>query len=154
MLTIIEMNIDSSDRNEVSNKMDEKDAIGKVTGFFLFRGIIASYNEDKQRDEENRKNIKKYGKIAMTLGLIALFMSASCLVSNLTRLDLVGMSYVVMLVIYILSGIIVALILALYSFVFSVMQVRLNRKSIGIFGIMLSLFDIFLAIGLIVVLVI
>ena len=148
------MNIDSSDRNEVSNKMDEKDAIGKVTGFFLFRGIIASYNEDKQRDEENRKNIKKYGKIAMTLGLIALFMSASCLVSNLTRLDLVGMSYVVMLVIYILSGIIVALILALYSFVFSVMQVRLNRKSIGIFGIMLSLFDIFLAIGLIVVLVI
>ncbi len=148
------MNIESRDKNDISNKVDEKDAIGKVTGFFLFRGIIASYNEDKQKDEESRKNIKKYGKIAITLGLIALFMSASCLISSLSRLDLVGMSYVVMLVIYVLSGIVVALILALYGFVFSVMQVRLNRKSIGIFGIILSLFDIFLAIGLVVILVV
>lgn len=141
------------DNNAPNNKLNQKDSVGKVTGFFLFRGLVNSYNNDKEKDDEARKEIKKYGNISLTLGLISLFVSGCCLISNLSRFDLVGMSYVSMLIIYILCGIVLSLLLALYAFVFGVMQVRLNRKSIGIIGIILSIADIGLCVALILTLV-
>lgn len=149
------MNIEQSAKVSSNGKsQNEPDAIGKVTGFFLFRNVINSYNQDKLKDEDSRREIKKYGSISLTLSIIAFVISGACLISNISRLDLVGMSYVVMLVIYILSGIVVSLILALYSFVFGVMQIRLNRKGIGIFGLIFSILDIFLCVALIVILAI
>ena len=133
--------------------MNEQDAVGKVTGFFLFRNVINGYNQDKLKDEEDRKQIKKYGKISLTLSIIAFVLSGVCVVSILSRLELLGFSYVLMLILYIISGIVVSLLFSIYGFVFAVMQVRLNRKSIGIVGIVLSILAIVLAILLIVVLV-
>lgn len=138
--------------NNYTNKMGDKDAIGNVTGFFLFRNLINNYNKDKSKIEEERKNIKKYGRVSCTLSLIALFLSLSCLISSLINLDFVGFSYILLIVIYILGGFIISLILAIYGFVFGVMQVRLNRKSIGIIGLVLSVLSIISSIALIILL--
>lgn len=137
-----------------TNNLDNKDSIGKATGFFLFRNVVSNYNEDKTKPEDERKNIKKYGRVSFILSLIALLLSLSCLVSNLVNLEFVGFSYVLMLIIYILGGFIISLILSIYGFVFAVMQVRLNRKSIGIVGIVLSILAIISCILLIVFLII
>lgn len=137
-----------------SNRLERQDSIGKITGFFLFRNLINKYNEDKCKNEDDRKNIKKYGKISLVISLIALLISAACLISNLTNVELFGFSYVVMLVLYVLSGVIISLILSLYGFVFGVMQIRLNRKSIGVFGLVLSIFAFLCSLALILFLII
>lgn len=134
--------------------MDREDSVGKVTGFFLFRNIIEDYNNDKTKSEDERKQIRKYGKISLTLSIIALVISASCLISNLTNIDFFGFSYVLMLVIYIFSGILISIFLSIYGFVFGVMQIRLNRKSIGVFGLVLSILSMLSSIFLILVLII
>ena len=136
------------------NGLDEKDSVGQVTGFFLFRNIVNGYNADKEKPEEERKNIKKYGKLSLTLSIIALLVSGCCLIANLMELDIIGMSYVLMLVIYIFSGIVISVILAIYGFVFGVMQCRLNRKSIGIIGIVLSILAVVCSLFLIVVMIV
>lgn len=152
--TILEQNYYMNiENNSPNNNLNQKDSVGKLTGFFLFRGIINSYNEDKQKDEDARKEIKKYGRLSLTLGFISLFVSGSCLVSSISRFDLVAMSYVTMLIIYILCGILLSLLLSIYAFVFAVMQARLNRKSVGIIGIVLSIVDIGLCIALLLTLV-
>ncbi len=137
-----------------SSQMDKKDSVGKVTGFFLFRKVIEDYNNDKGKGEEERKNITKYGKISLTLAIVALVISGCCLISNLTNIDFFGFSYVLMLVIYVFSGILISIILSIYAFVFGVMQIRLNRKSLGIFGLILSILSVLASIFLIVVLII
>lgn len=137
-----------------SSQMDKKDSVGKVTGFFLFRNVIDSYNNDKGKGEEERKNINKYGRVSLTLAIVALIISATCLISNLTNIDFFGFSYVLMLVIYVFSGILISIILSIYAFVFGVMQIRLNRKSTGIFGLVLSILSILASIFLIIVLII
>ena len=140
--------------NNSSNNLSSEDSIGKATGFFLFRNVINSYNNDKTKPDEDRKTIKKYGRISLTLSIIALFLSLSCLISNLVNLEFVGYSYVLMLIIYILAGIIVSILFAIYGFVFGVMQIRLNRKSIGIIGLVLSILAFITGISLIVFLII
>ncbi len=140
--------------NNSSNNLSSEDSIGKATGFFLFRNVINSYNNDKTKPDEDRKTIKKYGRISLTLSIIALFLSLSCLISNLVNLEFVGYSYVLMLIIYILAGIIVSILFAIYGFVFGVMQIRLNRKSIGIIGLVLSILAFITSISLIVFLII
>ena len=135
-------------------EMNEKDSVGKITGFFLFRNVINGYNKDKNKPEEERKSIKKYGKLSLTLSAIALVISACCLIANLMEMNVIGISYVVMLVIYIFSGIVISVLLAIYGFVFGVMQCRLNRKSIGIIGIVLSILAMISSILLLVVMVI
>ena len=52
---------------EKSKENKNIDTVGKVTGFFLFRNLINSYNEDKCLDEEERKTVKKYGAVAIIL---------------------------------------------------------------------------------------
>ena len=135
-------------------EMNEKDSVGKITGFFLFRNVINGYNKDKNKPEEERKSIKKYGKLSLTLSAIALVISACCLIANLMEMNVIGISYVVMLVIYIFSGIVISILLSIYGFVFGVMQCRLNRKSIGIIGIVLSILAMISSILLLVVMVI
>ena len=136
------------------NGLDEKDSVGKVTGFFLFRNVVNGYNADKEKPEEERKNIKKYGKLSLVISTIALVVSSCCLIANLMEIDAIGISYILMLVIYIFSGIVISIILAIYGFVFGVMQCRLNRKSIGIIGIVLSVLAIICSLFLIVVMII
>lgn len=131
-------------------ELDKKDSVGKITGFFLFRNLIENYNTLKSSPEEERKKIKRYGILSLILSIISLLLSLANLFSRLFNLEIFGGSYVIMLIIYIFSGIIVSLILSIYGFVFGVLQVRLNRKSIGIFGLILSVASICLVIVLIV----
>ena len=132
----------------------EKDAVGKITGFFLFRNLLSSYNSDKQTDDDSRKNIKKYGVVSLILSLIALLISVSSLISSVMGLDIIGFSYVLMMIIYILGGVIISILLAIYGFIFAVLQIRLNRKSVGIFGLILSILSMVASILLIVFIII
>ena len=138
-----------NNNNEKSN-----DAIGNVTGFFLFRNLINKYNENKDADEETRKNIKKYGNISIILSIIALIVSSSCLSLNMFNLGLEGFANIMVMIVSILGGILIAIVLALYGFVFGVLQVRLNRKACGVFGLILSIIAIISCILLIVFLII
>lgn len=137
-----------------SSRLNREDAVGKVTGFFLFRNFIEGYNEDKNKSEEERKHIRKYGKLSLLLSIIALLISACCLFFNLSNVNFFGFSYVLMLVIYVFSGIIISIFLSIYGFVFGVMQIRLNRKSIGVFGLVLSILAMLSSIFLIIILLI
>ncbi len=146
------MNID--EELNASNKLNKKDSVGKITGFFLFRNLINNYNIEKTRHEEERKQIKKYGISSLILSLISLIISVSCLISRLSNITFVGFSNFLMILVYIFSGIIISLILSIYAFVFGVLQVRLNRKSIGIIGLVLSILSILSSIVLLVFLII
>lgn len=118
--------------------LEKDDSVGKFTGFFLFRNLIKGYNEAKDSPDEDRMKIKKYGIISIILAIIALIISGSCLVCSITGVEFWGFSYVVMLLIFIVGGVIISALFAIYSFVFAVMQVRLNRRASGIIGIVLS----------------
>lgn len=145
------MNIE---RKVKTNKLDSHDSIGKATGFFLFRNVINDYNTDKEKQEDERKDIKKYGKVSVILSTIAIILSLSCLISKFANIEFAGFSNILMVIIYIFSGIIISTILSLYGFVFGVLQIRLNRKSVGIIGLILSIFGIFFVVSLIVFLLI
>ena len=142
------MNIDSS--SNYDNKTDSPDAIGKVTGFFLFRNLINGYNEAKDKPDEERKQIKKYGVISVILSLIAIIISGSLLISTFMDFQFFGFSYVLLILVYVLGGVIICLALSVYAFVFAVMQVRLNRKAVGIFGVVLSVLGVISSVALVV----
>ncbi len=144
------MNINTSP----NRRMDEEDSVGKVTGFFLFRNIINGYNDDKDKEEEERKSIKKYGNIALILSIISLVLSLCSIILRMSQYDNIGVPYAVMSILYIVGGIMVASLLGIYGFVFSVMQVRLNRKSIGIISLILSVLSVLSSLSLIVFLII
>lgn len=131
-----------------------EDPIGKVTGFFLFRNLINSYSSDKNSNDDERKKIKKYGVVSLILSLIAFIISLSCLISNFLGMDILGFSFVLMIVIYVLGGVIISLLLAVYGFVFAVMQVRLNRKAIGVIGIIFSVLSMVASVLLVVFMIV
>ncbi len=135
---------------ESSPQEKEKDSVGKVTGFFLFRSLINGYNTAKDLPEEERKNIKKYGVMSFVLSFVATSISLSCLFFVLANYEFMGFSYVVMIILYFLGGVLISILLAVYGFVFAVMQIRLNRKSIGIWGIVFSVLAIVSSILLII----
>ena len=144
------------DKNAVSSAGmgSEKDPVGKVTGFFLFRNLINSYNEDKQADDEERKNIKKYGIASLILSGIGLLISLSCLIFSLINLDLAGFSYGLIMIVYILGGVVISALLAIYGFIFAVMQIRLNRKALGVIGLVLSVLSLVASVLLVVFMII
>ena len=144
------MDIDSN--NNYSN--ENKDYIGKITGFFLFRNLINNYNENKDKPDEERKQIKKYGFLSVILSVIAIIISVSLITSTFMDFQFFGLSYVLLLLLYIFGGIIVGLILSVYAFVFAVMQVRLNRKAVGIIGIILSVLGVVSCLLLVIFLII
>lgn len=144
------MNIETSP----NRRMDEEDSVGKVTGFFLFRNVINRYNDDKDKPDEERKDIKRYGVTAMILCIISLLLSLCCIILRLAQYDNVGVPYTVMSILYIVGGIVVASLLGIYAFVFAVMQVRLNRKAIGIITLILSILSILSSVSLIAILII
>ncbi|MBR4003505.1 MAG: hypothetical protein IKI95_05575, partial [Clostridia bacterium] len=127
---------------------------GKVTGFFLFRNLINSYNEDKQANDEERKNIKKYGIASLILSGIGLLISLSCLIFSLINLDLAGFSYGLIMIVYILGGVVISALLAIYGFIFAVMQIRLNRKALGVIGLVLSVLSLIASVLLVVFMII
>ena len=131
-----------------------KDPVGKVTGFFLFKNLISGYSEDKNANDDERKKIKKYGIASFILSLIAVVISISCLLSTIIGNDFIGFSYALMLIIYILGVVVVSLLLAVYAFIFAVMQIRLNRKSIGIIGLSLSILSAIASVLLVVFIII
>ena len=132
----------------------ENDPVGKVTGFFLFRNLINSYNEDKQANDEERKNIKKYGIASLILSGIGLLISLSCLIFSLINLDLAGFSYGLIMIVYILGGVVISALLAIYGFIFAVMQIRLNRKALGVIGLVLSVLSLIASVLLVVFMII
>lgn len=144
------MRISENTGNEISNN----DAVGKVTGFFLFRNLIAGYNDDKAKPQDERQNIKKYGIVSIILSTIALIISGSCLISTIIDFDLVGFSYVLINIIFIVGGVLLSALLAIYGFVFGVMQIRLNRKGSGVFGLVLSILAMVSSILLVVFMII
>ena len=137
-----------------NNEMSNNDAVGKVTGFFLFRNLIAGYNDDKAKPQDQRQNIKKYGVVSVILSAIALIISGSCLISTIIDFDMVGFSYVLINIIFIVGGVILSALLSIYGFVFGVMQVRLNRKGSGLLGLVLSILSMVSAVLLIVFMII
>ena len=144
------MRLNENNENETSSN----DAVGKVTGFFLFRNLISGYNDDKAKPQDQRQNIKKYGIVSVILSAIALIISGSCLISTIIDFDMVGFSYVLINVIFIVGGVILSALLSIYGFVFGVMQVRLNRKGSGILGLVLSILAMVSAVLLIVFMII
>ena len=142
------MDIDSSSNYE--SKTDNIDSVGKVTGFFLFKNLINKYNEAKNSSDEERKQIKKYGILSIILSVIAIIISGSLLLSTFMDFQFFGFSYVLLILVYVLGGVIVCLVLSVYAFVFAVMQVRLNRKAVGIFGIILSVVGVIVSLFLII----
>lgn len=135
---------------ENNQKEKQEDSVGKFTGFFLFRSLINGYNQAKELQDEKRKNIKKYGVISIILATISLVLSVSCLLCSVTGVDFWGFSYVVMLFIFVIGGVIISALLAIYSFVFGILQVRLNRKASGILGIILATLSFVSSLSLIV----
>lgn len=147
------MNINNQNKTDVGLGSN-KDPVGKVTGFFLFKNLISGYSEDKNANDDERKKIKKYGIASFILSLIAVVISISCLLSTIIGNDFIGFSYALMLIIYILGGVVVSLLLAVYAFIFAVMQIRLNRKSIGIIGLSLSILSAIASVLLVVFIII
>lgn len=145
------MDIDSGSNYNIE---ENKDSIGKITGFFLFRNLINGYNENKDKPDEERKQIKKYGVASVILSTIAIIISVSLLISTFMDFQFFGLSYVLLLLVYILGGIIIGLMLSIYAFIFGVMQVRLNRKAVGIIGILMSVLGVIASLALIVFLII
>ena len=130
------------------------DPVGKVTGFFLFKNLINSYSQDKQADDNERKNIKKYGVASIILSGIGVLISLSCLIFSLINLDIAGFSYGLIMIVYILGGVVVSALLAVYGFIFAVMQIRLNRKALGVIGLVLSVLSIIASVLLVVFMII
>lgn len=147
------MNINKEENVDVGLGSD-KDPVGKVTGFFLFRNLISGYSLDKNSSDDERKKIKKYGVASFILSLIAVIISISCLLSTIIGNDFIGFSYALILIIYILGGVVVSLILAIYGFIFAVMQIRLNRKAIGIIGLSLSILSVIASLLLVVFIIV
>lgn len=127
---------------EKKDKLNNSDPIGKITGFFLFRNLIENYNDNKSQDEDSRKRIKKYGIISLVLSLVAIAISVSCLVTTLINVQFQGASVVLIMIVSILGCVIIPIIMSIYAFVFAVLQVRLNRKAIGIIGIVASVLSL------------
>ena len=144
----------------MSINLKEKDAnknadpIGKITGFFLFRNLIENYNDNKGLPEDERKRIKKYGVISLILSTIAVLVSASCLVVTIANVAFQGASVILIMIVSILGCVIIPFVMSIYAFVFAVMQVRLNRKAVGIIGIVASVLAAVCCIVLIVFLII
>ena len=139
---------------ERDQSKNNSDPIGKITGFFLFRSLIENYNDNKSLSENKRRKIKKYGIISLILSLIAIIVSVSCLITTLMNIEFQGASVVLIMIVSILGCVIIPLILSAYAFVFAVLQVRLNRKSIGIIGIVASILAMVCCIVLVVFLII
>lgn len=144
-----------TDKNINSSGLgSNSDPVGKVTGFFLFRNLISNYNQDKQADSAERKNIKKYGVVSIILSGTGLLISLSCLIFSLINLDIAGFSYGLIMVVYILGGVVISALLATYGFIFAVMQIRLNRKALGIIGLVLSVLSIIASVLLVLFMII
>ncbi len=139
---------------EKDSKQNNSDPIGKITGFFLFRNLIDNYNDNKVSGEDERKRIKKYGIISLILSLAAIVISVSCLITTIINVEFQGVSVVLIMIVSILGGIIIPIVMSLYAFVFAVLQVRLNRKAVGIIGIVTSVLSLVSCIVLTVFLII
>lgn len=139
---------------EKNSKQNNSDPIGKITGFFLFRNLIENYNENKYLNEEKRKGIKKYGVISLVLSLVAILVSVSCLITTLLNINFQGISVVLIMIVSVFGCVVIPLIMSAYAFVFAVLQVRLNRKAVGIFGIVASVLSVICCIILTVFLII
>ena len=132
----------------------ENDPVGKVTGFFLFRNLINSYANDKVADGNVRKNIKKYGVASLIFGFIAFAISFCCMLGSVVGIQAEGFSFFLLTIINIVGGVIISLLLSIYSFVFAVMQIRLNRKAVGVIGIVLSVLAMAASVVLVVFMII
>ena len=144
---------------ELKNLEDEKqiDNIGKATGFFLFRNLINNYNEMKQ-DETKRYECKKYGKIACVLSFIGLAISLGIIlifgVNVYGDMNFGGFGSVLSIIVSVIAGIVLPLLLGIYAMVFAIMQVRLNRKAIGIVGVVLATLTVLSSIAMIVLMIV
>ena len=61
-----------------------------------------------------------------------------------------GFGSVMSIVITVIAGIVLPVILGVYGMVFSILQIRLNRKSIGVIAVILSTITILSGIAMIV----
>lgn len=139
-------NIDNNDEKQIDN-------IGKATGFFLFRNLINNYNELKN-DDTKRYECKKYGKISIILSFIGLAVAVGVILIFGVRafggMDFAGFGSVMSIVITIIAGIVLPIILGIYGMVFAILQIRLNRKSVGVISIILATMTILAGVTMIV----
>lgn len=139
-------NVDNEDEKQIDN-------IGKATGFFLFRNLINNYNELKN-DDTKRYECKKYGKISIILSFIGLAVAVGVILIFGVRafggMDFAGFGSVMSIVITIIAGIVLPIILGIYGMVFAILQIRLNRKAVGVISIILATMTILAGILMIV----
>ena len=143
---------------EFKNLEDEKqiDNIGKATGFFLFRNLINNYNEIKQ-DETKRYECKKYGKISLTLSIIGIVVALGFILIfgvNVYGVEFGGFGSAVTMILSVVAGIVLPFGLGVYAMVFAIMQIRLNRKSVGVIGLIASTITILSSIAMIVLMIV
>ena len=133
------------------------DEVGKATGFFLFRNLLKKYQEIKD-DDEQRIQCKRYGKISLILSIISLIISVGFIlifgVSAFGALNLAGFGSVMSIILEVVAGIIIPLLLAIYSMVFAIMQIRLNQKAIGVIAIIVSVIAVLTALSMIVLMIV
>ena len=147
------MNIRNNENKDVGLS-SQRDVVGKISGFFLFKNLTNAYAEDKNLPDEQRKKIKKYGVFSLILSIIALTISLSCLISSLLSLEIAGFSFVLITIVYLVGGVLVSILMAIYGFIFGVMQIRLNRKAVGVIGLVFSILSMAASIMLIVFIII
>jgi len=133
------------------------DEVGKATGFFLFRNCLKKYREIRD-DEQRRTECKRYGNISLILSIIALIISVGFIlifgVSAFGSLGLAGFGSVLSIILSVVAGIVVPVVLSIYAMVFSIMQIRLNRKAVGVVAIIVAVISMLTALSMIVLMIV
>ncbi len=133
------------------------DEVGKATGFFLFRNFLKKYREIRD-DESKRVECKRYGNMSIILSIISLIISIGFIllfgVSAFGDLGLFGFGSVLSKILSIVAGIVIPVVLSIYSMIFAIMQIRLNRKAIGVIAMIISVIAMLTALSMIVLMIV
>lgn len=133
------------------------DEVGKATGFFLFRGLLKKY-QDIKNDDSKREHCKRYGNISLILSFISLIVSVGFIlifgVSAFGDLGLAGAGSFLSKLLSIVAGVVIPVLLSIYSMIFAIMQIRLNRKAVGVIAMIVSVISILTALSMIVLMIV
>ena len=130
--------------------MDNQDSIGKISGFFLFQNLLNDYTEIKLSEEERKKS-KKFGFRGIIWCVFSILLSLGATFGMRSSVQgLMGFQHGMMITMYVFAGTVFPLLLGIYGMIFAVMQLRLNRKTIGIIAIIISVLTIINSVGTVV----
>ena len=107
-----------------------------------------------KNDETKKYECKKYGKISIILSVIGLAIAIGIILVFGVRafggMEFGGIGNVMSIIISVIAGVVLPIILGIYGMVFSILQIRLNRKAIGVIAVILSTITILAGIAMII----